>query len=245
MKVVVIGGSGLIGSQVVRNLREQGHEATAASPSSGVNTLTGEGVREALTGADVVVDVTNSPSFADQEVLNFFTTSTGVLLQAEVEAGVKHHVALSIVGTDALPDSGYMRAKVAQENLITAGPVAYSIVRATQFFEFAAGIAGMATAPDGTVPLPSASIQPIAASEVARIVTEVAIAPPRNAHFDIAGPQKFGLDEFIRLAVPDAKVVTDQSARDAGAKLETDSLVPQGEATLSEITLASWQQAQR
>ena len=243
MKVVVIGGSGLVGSRVVAILRSEGHEAVPASPSSGVNALTGEGVTEVLTGADVVVDVTNSPSFADQDVLDFFTTSTGVLLKAEQEAGVRHHVAVSIVGTDRIPDSGYMRAKVAQENLITGGPVPYSIVRATQFFEFAGGIAGMSTDSTGAVRLPTASIQPIASSEVARIVAAVAVGEPKNGHIDIAGPQRFGLDEFIRLALPDANVVTDPEAGYSGAKLQQDSLVPTGPVILSEITLADWRAA--
>ncbi len=194
-----------------------------------------------LTGADAVVDVTNSPSFADQDVLDFFTTSTGVLLKAEQEAGVRHHVAVSIVGADRIPDSGYMRAKVAQEELISSGPVPYSIVRATQFFEFAPGIVGMSTDAAGVVRAPSAFIQPIASSEVSRIVVDVVTAEPKNGHIDIAGPERFGLDEFLRLGVPGSDIVTDPEATYGGGRLQQDSLVPTGPAILSEITLADWQ----
>ncbi|GAB3244122.1 SDR family oxidoreductase [Kineosporia babensis] len=242
MKVVVIGGSGLIGSQVVGMLSEQGHEVVAASPSTGVDTITGEGVAAALAGAQVVVDVSNTPDFAAAQ--EFFTTSTATLLKAEAEAGVGHHVVLSIVGADRVPDSGYMLAKVAQEEAATAGAAGFSIVRATQFFEFAAGIAAMSQQGD-TVHLPTASVQPIASAEVARILAEVAVGEPRNTRLDVAGPQRFGLAEFIRLAMPQADVVADEKALYAGAKVEQDSLVPLGEATISPITLAAWQEAQR
>ncbi|MBT0773129.1 SDR family oxidoreductase [Kineosporia sp. J2-2] len=241
MKFVVIGGTGLIGGQVAGLLREQGHEVVAASPSTGVNALTGEGVAQALTGADVVVDVSNSPSFADDAVLEFFTTSTGVLLKAEEEAGVRHHVALSIVGADRIPGSGYMRAKVAQEELISASSVAHSVVRATQFFEFAPAIAQMSTDDEGAVRLPTHGIQPIASAEVARIVAGVAVGEPLNGVVDIAGPQRYGLDEFVRLAVPGADVVTDPEGTYAGTKITSDSLVPLGEAIVSEVSLPQWQ----
>ncbi|MCE0533942.1 NAD(P)H-binding protein [Kineosporia rhizophila] len=245
MKVVVLGGSGLVGSQVVGILGGQGHEVLAASPSTGVNTLTGEGVEAALAGAEVVVDVTNTADFSQARA--FFTTSTVTLLKAAEAAGVKHLVALSIVGVDTVPDSdsGYLQAKVAQEQLIEAGAVPYTIVRATQFFEFAQGIAGMSTGEDGKAHLSTAYIQPIAASEVARIVAEVAVGQPRQGHVDIAGPQRFGLDEYIRLAVPEIEVVTDESAGYAGVQLQPTTLVPVGEAVLSEVTLAAWQEAQR
>ncbi|GAA3604736.1 NAD(P)H-binding protein [Kineosporia mesophila] len=243
MKIVVIGGSGLIGAQVVPILSGQGHDVVAASPSTGVNTLTGEGL--VLEGADVVVDVSNSPSFADDDVMSFFTTSTGVLLEAGKAAGVRHHVVLSIVGTDRIPDSGYMRAKVAQEKLVRDSGVGYSIVRATQFFEFATGIAGMSRDATGVVRLPSVFIQPIAASEVARIVAGTALDAPVNGHIDIAGPRRYRLDEFIRLAVPEAQVVTDEAATYSGARLQPTSLVPVGEVTrLSEVG-PSWEMSAR
>src|SRR6185369_4093832 len=197
MKIVVVGGSGLIGSKLVTLLRDHGHEAVPASPNSGVNTLTGEGVAEVLTGAAVVVDVSNSPSFEDTAVMKFFETSTGNLLAAEVTAGVRHHVALSIVGTDRLPDSGYLRAKVVQEKLIQESSIPYSIVRATQFFEFFGRIADSATE-GNTVRLPSVSFQPMAADDVARVVSEVAMASPLNGIIEIGGPEKFRFDEFIR-----------------------------------------------
>jgi uncharacterized protein YbjT (DUF2867 family) len=178
MKVVVIGGSGLVGKKLIPLLRERGHEAMSASPSSGVNTLTGEGLAEALKGAQVVVDVTNSPSFEDRAVLEFFETSTRNILGAEAAAGVGHHVALSVVGADRIPDSGYMRAKVAQEKLIQGGKVPYTILRATQFFEFLAAIAG---SDGGTVRLPDAPMQPLAADDVAAALADVAVGPPANA----------------------------------------------------------------
>ena len=197
MKIIVIGGTGLIGSKVVTKLRESGFEAVAASPNSGVNTITGEGLAEVLTGASVVVDVSNSPSFEDAAVLAFFETSTRNLLAAEVVAGVRHHVALSVVGTERLAESGYMRAKVAQEKLIKDNSIPYSIVHATQFFEFIKSIADAATDGD-TVRLAPVLIQPMAAEDVAAAVTRVAIGSPVNGIVEVAGPEQFRLDELIR-----------------------------------------------
>jgi len=229
MKFVVIGGSGLIGSQVVAQLTELGHEAVSASPRSGVDTLTGEGLAEALAGAHTVVDVSNSPSWADDDVLHFFTASTRNLLEAERAAGVGHHVALSIVGADRTTESGYMRAKVAQEELIVESGSPYSIVRATQFFEFVDGIADSMTDGD-TVRAPHGAFQPIAAADVATAVTRVATGEPINGVINIAGPEKLGMDDFIRnrfAATGDArKVVTDGEARYYGAVLDDRSIVP-------------------
>ena len=197
MKIVVIGGTGLIGSKLVKKLREQGHEAVAASPNSGVNTLTGEGLAEALRGASVVVDVSNSPSFEDAAVLKFFETSTRNLLAAEAAAGVGHHVALSVVGTERLSESGYFRAKIAQEKLIKESAIPYSIVHATQFFEFVKSIADAAT--DGnTVRLAPVLIQPMAADDVASAVGKIAVGTPLNGTVEVAGPEQFRLDELIR-----------------------------------------------
>ncbi|MEZ4572833.1 MAG: SDR family oxidoreductase [Thermomicrobiales bacterium] len=193
MKIVVIGGTGFIGTKVVNNLRERGNEVLAASPSTGVNTLTGEGLAAALEDAQVVIDVTNSPSFEDTAAMQFFTTSTGNLLAAETAAGVGHHVALSVVGSERMPASGYFRAKVAQEHLIENGPIPYSIVRATQFFEFLKGIIDSATNGD-TVHLAPALIQPMAADDVAAAVCEAALAGPQNAISEVAGPEQFRLD---------------------------------------------------
>src|ERR1043166_2149416 len=197
IKIVVIGGSGLIGSKLVNNLRQQGYEVVAASPSSGVNTLTGEGLTEALNGAQVVVDVTNAPSWEDKAVLEFFETSSRNLLAAEAAAGVKHHVALSVVGTDRLLASGYFRAKMAQEKLIKASQIPYTIVRATQFFEFAGGIVKNATE-GATVRLPSALMQPIAADDVAAQLADVAVSEPKNDMLEIAGPEEIRQDELVR-----------------------------------------------
>src|SRR6187401_2487952 len=197
MKIVVIGGSGLIGKKLVSILRQRGHEVIAASPSTGVNALTGEGLAEALAGAQVVVDVANSPSFEDQAVLEFFQTSGRNLLAAEKVAGVGHHVALSVVGTDRLQASGYFRAKMAQETLIKASPIPYTIVRATQFFEFVAGIAQFATEGE-TVRLPPVLMQPIAASDVAAAVAEAALAKPLGGTFDLAGPEAIRQDDLVR-----------------------------------------------
>ncbi|OCB18275.1 LysR family transcriptional regulator [Mycobacterium malmoense] len=229
MKVLVVGGSGLIGRQVVAQLTELGHEAVSASPSSGVNTVTGEGVAEAVAGVDTVVDVSNSPSWADDDVLNFFTTSTRNLLDAERAAGVRHHVALSIVGADRTAESGYMRAKVAQEKEIVESGSPYSIVRATQFFEFVDGIAD-SMADGDTVRAPHGAFQPIAAADVATAVTRAAAADPVNGVINIAGPEKQGMDDFIRTrfaATGDGRrVVTDDDARYYGAILDDRSIVP-------------------
>lgn len=229
MKVLVIGGSGLIGSQVVEMLTALGHEAVPASPRSGVNAVTGEGLAEAVVGVDTVVDVANSPSWADDDVLRFFTTSTTNLLQAERAAGVRHHVALSIVGADRAATSGYMRAKIAQEKLIVESGSPYTIVRATQFFEFVDGIADSMTE-DGTVRAPHAAFQPIAAADVAAGVTRAATGDPVNGLINIAGPEKQGMDDFIRTSLAahgDARqVVTDPTARYYGAALDDQSIVP-------------------
>jgi uncharacterized protein YbjT (DUF2867 family) len=247
MKIVVIGGSGLIGSQVVRALNEQGHEAVAASPSSGVNALTGDGLDEALRGADVVVDVSNSPSFEDAAVLNFFETSTGNLLSAEATAGVRHHVALSVVGADRADQSGYMRAKVAQERLIEDSQVPYTIVRATQFFEFVGAIADEAT--DGTtIRLSPAFIQPMAASDVAAAVVTAAEGEPVNGIVEVGGPEKFRFEEFIRgylQSTADTREVTsDPNARYFGALLDDDTIVPGSGATLYETRFEDWLRSQ-
>ena len=200
MKIVVIGGSGLIGKKLIPVLRQQGHEAVSASPSSGVNALTGEGLAGALAGADVVVDVSNSPSWEDAAVMEFFGTSTRNLLAAEAAVGVKHHVALSVVGADRMPDSGYMRAKVHQEKLIQAGRVPYSIVRATQFFEFLGGIAESGAEGDA-VRLSTAPMQPLAADDVAAALADVAVEPPANAILEVAGPEAQSMAAFVRRAL--------------------------------------------
>jgi uncharacterized protein YbjT (DUF2867 family) len=244
MKIVVIGGSGLIGSKLVTELREHGHDPVAASPNSGVNTLTGEGLAEVLKGASAVVDVSNSPSFEDAAVMEFFKTSTGNLLTYEAVAGVGHHVALSIVGSDRLPDSGYMRAKVAQEKLIKESSIPYSIVRATQFFEFVQRIADSAT--DGnTVRLPPVRFQPMAADDVVSAVGRVAMGPPLNGIVEIAGPEQFRFDELIRQGLSARKdpreIVADTQARYFGTELSERSLVPQGDnAQLGECRFEDW-----
>src|SRR5215813_568139 len=243
MKIVVIGGSGLIGSKVVAKLGEHGHQAVAASPSSGVNTLTGQGLREVLEGASVVVDVSNSPSFADTPVMEFFKTSTGNLLTYEAAAGVGHHVALSVVGSDRLPHSGYLRAKLAQENLIKESSIPYSIVRATQFFEFVKAIADSAT--DGnTVRLPPVRFQPMAADDVATAVSKVAMGSPLNGIVEVGGPEQFRFDELIRLSFSARndrrEVVADPHARYFGTELSERSLVPGKDARLGEIRLEDW-----
>ena len=229
MKIVIIGGTGLIGTKLVNNLRQRGHEVVAASPSSGVNTFTGEGLAEALKDAQVVVDVANAPQWDDKAVLEFFETAGRNLLAAESVAGVRHHVALSIVGADRLPASGYLRAKVAQENLIKASKVPFTIVRSTQFFEFVKGIAQSATEGQ-TVRLSPGMMQPIAADDVAAALTDVAVAEPLNGTVEIAGPEPIRMDEFIRQflsATGDArKVNTDVHARYFGAEVNDQSLVP-------------------
>jgi uncharacterized protein YbjT (DUF2867 family) len=241
-KVVVIGGTGLIGSKLVARLAEHGHEAIAASPNSGVNTLTGEGLAEVLAGAQVVVDVSNSPSFEDKAALDFFTTSTGNLLAAEKTADVGHHVALSVVGTDLLLESGYFRAKLAQEKLIRESGIPYSIVHATQFFEFVNGIADAAT--DGnTVRLSDALIQPIAADAVASAVARTA-GEPINGTLEIAGPEQFGLDELIRKGLSfrgdPREVVVDAEARYFGALLEERTLLPGADARILDPRFEDW-----
>jgi uncharacterized protein YbjT (DUF2867 family) len=243
MKMVIIGGTGLIGSKVVHILRSSGQEAVAASPDTGVNTLTGAGLREALAGASVVVDVSNSPSFADEAVMSFFQTSTHNLLGAEREAGVRHHVALSVVGTDRLPDSGYLRAKLAQEQLIQSSGMPYSIVHATQFYEFVKRIADEATAGD-VVRLPPVLIQPIAAAEVAAAVAEVALGAPLNAIVEVAGPDQVRFDQLIQRDLSarkdPRKVVADPHARYFGTELNERSLVAGGGARLGKIHFEDW-----
>ncbi len=243
MKTVVIGGTGLIGSKVVTCLEEEGHEAVAASPDSGVNTLTGEGLPEVLEGAEVVIDVSNSPSFEDEAVMEFFTTSTTNLLAAETEAGVSHHVALSVVGTDRLSASGYMRAKVTQEKLIGDTSIPFSIVRATQFFEFGVRIADGATDGD-TVRLPHVLFQPIAADDVAAAVCEISQRAPTDGVIEIAGPEQFRFDEFIQQALTakgDSRtVVADPKARYFGAELQERSLLPTSAVHLGGIRFNNW-----
>ena len=243
MKLVIIGGTGLIGSKLVAGLREQGHEAVPASPDTGVNTLTGQGLAEALQGASVVVDVSNSPSFEEKAVMEFFTTSTRNLLEYAAAAGVGHYVALSVVGTERIPDSPYLRAKNAQETLIKGGGLPYSIVHATQFFEFVKRIADEAT--DGmTVRLPPVLFQPMAADDVAKAVGRVAVGAPINGTVEVAGPQQFRFDELIRQGLAAYKdpreVVADPHARYFGAELDERSLVPWGEARLGEIRFDKW-----
>lgn len=245
MKIVVIGGSGLIGRQVVAHLAGRGHEAVSASPSTGVNVLTGQGLAEVLAGADVVVDVSNAPSFEDAAVLDFFTRSGRTLLAAEVEAGVAHHVALSIVGTDRLPGNGYFRAKVAQEELIRASGVPFTIVRATQFFEFIGAITEAAAA-DGRIRVPDADFQPIAAADVAAILADVAVAEPAGGLIEIAGPDKAPFADFVARhaqAKGDRRPVS--AAPESpyfGARLTRGSLVPDAAAAprLGATRFAAW-----
>ena len=250
MKVLVIGGSGLIGSQVVAMLTSLGHEAVPASPSTGVNAVTGEGVAEAVADVHTVVDVSNSPSWADDDVLNFFTTSTRNLLEAERAAGVQNHVALSIVGADRAAESGYMRAKVAQEKVIAESGSPYSIVRATQFFEFVDGIADSLAEGD-TVRAPHGAFQPIAAADVAKAVTRAATGDPTNGVINIAGPEKQGMDDFIRsrfAVTGDARqVVTDPEARYYGAVLDDRSIVPTDdeEVEVYPTTFSDWMVSRR
>jgi uncharacterized protein YbjT (DUF2867 family) len=242
MKIVVIGGTGLIGSKVVEKLKQKGHEVTAAAPKTGVNTITGEGLREALANAQVVIDLANSPSFEDRAVMEFFETSERHLLPAEAPAGVRHHVALSIVGIDR-SENGYFRAKVAQEKLITSSGIPNSIVRSTQFLEFLGGIADSATH-GNTVKLPPVLFQPIAAEDVAASVADVALAAPRNGIVEIAGPERAPFNEIVARylsAVRDPrKVVSDPGAPYWGGRVEERSLVPLGEARLGRIGLDEW-----
>jgi uncharacterized protein YbjT (DUF2867 family) len=243
MKLVIIGGTGLIGSKLVTRLREHGHEAVPASPDTGVNTLTGEGLAEALQGASVVVDVSNSPSFADTAVMEFFTTSTRNLLTCSAAAGVTHYVALSVVGTERIPDSGYLRAKNAQETLIKGAGIPYSIVHATQFFEFIKRIADEAT--DGTtVRLPPVLIQPMAADDVAKALARVAVGAPLNGTIEVGGPERFRFDELIRQGLAarndPREVVADAHARYFGTELGERTLIPGEDARLGEIRFQEW-----
>ena len=243
MKIVVIGGSGLIGSKLVTKLREHGHEAVAASPNTGVNTVTGEGLADALRDASVVVDVSNSPSWEDAAVMKFFETSTRNLVTQETAAGVRHHVALSVVGADRMLTSGYFRAKLAQENLIKGASIPYSIVRATQFFEFAKGIADSST--DGTkVRLPHVPFQPMAADDVASAVGKVVMGAPVNGMVEVGGPEKFRLDDFIREALSAWKdpreVVADTHARYYGVEVTERTLIPGDGAQLGQTRFADW-----
>lgn len=243
MKIVVIGGTGLIGSKLVSKLREHGHEAVAAAPNTGVNTVTGEGLAEVLKGASVVVDVSNSPDWDDAAVLKFFETSTRNLLTAEAAAGVGHHVALSVVGTNRLAESGYFRAKIAQEKLIQESSIPYSIVHATQFFEFLKGLADISF--DGKkVRLPHALFQPMAAEDVASGVARVAVEQPIKGMVEIGGPEQFRLDDLVRqrlAALNDHReVIADPTARYAGAVLSERTLLPGNNARLGQIRFETW-----
>jgi uncharacterized protein YbjT (DUF2867 family) len=243
MKIVVVGGTGLIGAKLVENLRKRGHETVAASPSRGVNTITGEGLAEALAGAQVVVDVANAPSWEDQAVLDFFETSGRNLLAAEATAGVKHHIALSVVGTERLLASGYFRAKLAQEKLIKASPIPYTIVRATQFFEFVGGIAQSATEGQ-TVRLPHTLFQPIVSDDVAAALADVAVEQPLNSTIELAGPEAVHLDDivqqFLNATADPRKVTTDASATYYGIKVNDQSLTPGKNPRLGTTRFAEW-----
>jgi uncharacterized protein YbjT (DUF2867 family) len=243
MKIVVIGGTGLIGSKLVNKLREHGHEAVAAAPNTGVNAITGEGLAEVLKGASVVVDVSNAPSWEDAEVRKFFETSTRNLLTYEAAAGVGHHVALSVVGTDRLSESGYFRAKTAQEELIRTSSIPYSIVHATQFYEFLKGLADISVV-SGKVHLPPVLFQPMAADDVASGVAKVAVGPPVNGIVEIAGPEQFRVDELVRQRLASLKdpreVIADPNALYSGAKLSERTLLPGNSARLGETTFETW-----
>jgi uncharacterized protein YbjT (DUF2867 family) len=243
MKIVIIGGTGLIGSKTVAILRQGGHEVVAGSPKNGINSITGEGLQEAMAGAQVVIDLANAPAWEDQAVLEFFQTSGRNILAAEAAAGVRHHIALSIVGTDRMPDNGYFRAKVAQEKLIEASGVPYTIIRSTQFMEFLGGIAD-SSADGNTVRLSPGLFQPIASDDVAAIVADVALAAPRNGIVEIAGPERAPFNEFVARylkAIGDPReVVSDPEARYFGGRVDEYSLVPLGEARLGRIGLDDW-----
>jgi uncharacterized protein YbjT (DUF2867 family) len=243
MKIVVIGGSGLIGSRLVAKLREQGNEAVAASPDSGVNTVTGEGLAEALKGGSVVVDVSNSPSWEDAAVMKFFETSTRNLLIYEATAGVGHHIALSVVGTDRLSESGYFRAKTAQEKLIKGSSIPYSIVHATQFFEFLKGLADISTS-GNQVRLPPVLFQPMAADDVASALAMIAVGPPVNGTVEIGGPEQFRVDDLVRrrlAALKDPReVIADPNALYSGAKISERTLLPGDNARLGETRFETW-----
>jgi uncharacterized protein YbjT (DUF2867 family) len=242
-KLVVIGGTGLIGSKLVNKLREHGHEAVAAAPNTGVNTLTGGGLAEVMKGASVVVDVSNSPSWDDAAVLNFFETSTRNLLTYEAAAGVGHHVALSVVGTDRLAESGYFRAKIAQEKLIRESSIPYTIIHATQFFEFLKGLADISIV-DGKVHLPPVLFQPMAADDVAGEVAKIAVAAPVNGIVEIGGPEQFRMDDLVRRRLASLKdpreVIADPKALYSGAKLSERTLVPDSDARLGETRFETW-----
>ncbi|HEX7717803.1 MAG TPA: SDR family oxidoreductase [Marmoricola sp.] len=243
MKVVVIGGTGLIGSKLIARLVSNGHDAVAAALQTGVNTMTGQGLDDAVAGADVVVDVSNSPSFADDDVMSFFVTSTGNILEADRRAGVRHHVALSVVGTGSLPDSGYLRAKAAQEELIETSGVPYSIVRATQFFEFTTAIAD-ASMVEGTLRLAPVHYQPMAADDVAAALSRVAVGEPLDGVKEIGGPDRVRMDQFIAAALARAgdvrELVVDEHARYFNTELDDDSLVPGAHAELGTTTYETW-----
>lgn len=243
MQIVVIGGTGLIGSKLVALLRERGHEVLAASPDSGVNTLTGDGLLTALAGAQVVVDVANSPSFEDAAVMTFFQASTQNLLLAEAASGVRHHVTLSVVGADRLPDSGYLRAKVAQEDLVRASGIPYSILRSTQFFEFGGRIADAGS--DGTtVRVPGALIQPILSDDVVSVLADIALGPPLNNTVEVCGPDRFRFEEFVTRSLSvkhdRRKVVADSHARYFGTQLDEDSLIPGATARIGKTRFEAW-----
>jgi uncharacterized protein YbjT (DUF2867 family) len=243
MKLVVIGGTGLIGSKLVNKLREHGQEAIPAAPNTGVNTLTGEGLAEVLKGASTVVDVSNSPSWEDAAVLNFFTTSTGNLLTYEQVAGVGHHVALSVVGTDQLSESGYFRAKIAQEKLIRESPIPYTIVHATQFFEFLKGLADISMV-SGKVHLPHVLFQPMAADDVASATGRIAVGSAVNGTVEIGGPEQFRLDELVRRRLATLndprEVIADPNALYSGAKISERTLVPGKDARLGQTRFETW-----
>jgi uncharacterized protein YbjT (DUF2867 family) len=243
MKIVIIGGTGLIGTKLASKLRQKGHDVSPAAPSTGVNTITGEGLDKAVSGADIVVDVANSPSFEDSAAMNFFKTSGGNLLAAEAAAGVRHHVALSIVGTDRLPECGYFLAKLAQENLIKASKIPYSILRATQFFEFVGGIVD-SSADGQTVRLSPALFQPVASDDVAAALADVTLGPPLNDMVELAGPERLSLDEvgrrYLAATKDPRKVVPDIHARYFGTELDDQSLTPGNNPRIGSVRFEDW-----